>query len=138
MNFRLFAINCLEQTTLTTQKHWLHLPPVHAHTMDLLSDLRKNPSCLSLMYRIPSFSNLVEGCMARVTSSCLLNLIVCVFPKTSKKYMFLVHQKWWFYCNYAVKKGTGYCYKVQLHNWLMKTMQMSVTVKTPLGSSTFF
>lgn len=41
-------------------------------------------------------------------------------------------------CNYAVKKGTGYCYKVQLHNWLKKTMQMSVVTKTSIGSSTFF
>lgn len=41
----------------------------------LLSARRKNPSCLSVMYRIPSFSNLLLGCVASVASSCLLNRI---------------------------------------------------------------
>lgn len=45
---------------------------------NLLSVLRKKPSCRSLTYRVPSFSNFCEGCVASVNSSCLLNLILYI------------------------------------------------------------
>ena len=44
---------------------------------NLLSDLRKNPSCFSLTKSTPSFSNLCEGWpKARAATSLLLNLIL--------------------------------------------------------------
>lgn len=43
----------------------------------LPSERRKNPSCRSVTYRIPSFSNLLLGCVASVANSCLLNRISC-------------------------------------------------------------
>ena len=48
-----------------------------AKILNLLSDLRKNPSCFSLTKRTPSFSNLCEGWpKARAATSLLLNLIL--------------------------------------------------------------
>lgn len=37
----------------------------------------KNPSCFSVMYSVPSRSNLLLGCWANVASSCLLKRIAC-------------------------------------------------------------
>lgn len=49
---------------------------------NLRSDLRNKPSCLSLRKRIPSLSNFWDGWVARVSISCLLNLMISIYSKT--------------------------------------------------------